>query len=46
MEHTKQFEKWRDRYEQGYCTKEQLRRLVALGVLTAAEYEDITGEEY
>lgn len=40
------FEKWNDRYKKHWCTKEQLQMLVTLGVLTAQEYEDITGEEY
>lgn len=46
MEHSKQFEKWRTRYNQGYCTKAQLRRLVGLEILTEDEYIEITGEEY
>ena len=40
------FEKWNDRYKKHWCTKEQLQRLVQLGVLTEEEYEEITGEEY
>jgi len=40
------FEKWKDRYEKHWCTKDQLRRLVQLEVLTATEYEEITGEPY
>lgn len=46
MNHSKLFEKYKDRYEHGGCTKEQLRKLVALGALTAAEYEEITGEVF
>ena len=38
------FEKWNDRYKKHWCTKEQLQRLVQLGVLTEEEYEEITGE--
>lgn len=38
------FEKWNDRYKRHWCTKEQLQRLVQLGVLTEQEYEEITGE--
>ena len=45
-EHSKLFEKYLERYNRGGCTKAQLRRLVALGVLTAEEYEEITGESY
>ena len=40
------FEKWNDRYKKHWCTKEQLRRLVQLEVLSEAEYEEITGEKY
>ena len=40
------FEKWNDRYKKHWCTKEQLKRLVQLGVLSAEEYKSITGEEY
>ena len=40
------FEKYKARYERGGCTKEQLRKLVSLGVLTEDEYEEITGEKY
>lgn len=36
------FEKWKERYEKHWCTKEQLQRLVALGVLTQEEYLLIT----
>lgn len=39
------FEKWNDRYEKHWCTKDQLRRLVDLEVLTDEEYEEITGEK-
>ena len=46
MEHSKLFEKYKARYERGGCTKEQLRRLVALSALTPKEYEEITGEAY
>lgn len=40
------FEKWKDRYERRWCTKDQLIRLVRLGVFTAEQYEEITGETY
>ena len=40
------FEKWNDRYKKHWCTKDQLRRLVQLGVLTEEDYKEITGEEY
>lgn len=43
---SKLFEKYKERYEMGGCTKEQLKRLVELSALTAGEYQEITGEEY
>lgn len=42
--HSKLFEKYRDRYNRGGCTKDQLKRLVSLHAITANEYEEITGE--
>lgn len=44
--HSPMFEKYAERYARGGCTKAQLKRLVQLGVLTEAEYEEITGEAY
>ena len=41
---SKDFEKWKKRYEMNFATKEQLQRLVSLKVITDAEYEEITGE--
>lgn len=41
-----EFEKWKERYEKHWATKEQLKQVVKLGVLTAEEYELITGEVY
>ena len=32
------FEKWKDRYERGWASAEQLQRIVDLQVLTQAEY--------
>lgn len=40
------FEKWNERYEKNWCTKEQLKMLVSLQVLTEQEYQQITGETY
>lgn len=40
------FEKWNKRYKKHWCTKDQLQRLVQLGVLTEEEYKEITGEDY
>ena len=45
-EHSKLFEKYMERYNRGGCTKAQLKRLVALGALTADEYKEITGDPY
>lgn len=44
--HSKLFEKYRDRYNRGGCTKSQLKRLVILFAITSEEYEEITGEPY
>ena len=44
--HSALFEKYAKRYARGGCTKEQLRKLVALGAITADEYKEITGETY
>ena len=44
--HSKLFEKYRDRYNRGGCTKEQLKKLVTLGAITAEEYKEITGEDF
>lgn len=44
-EHSKDFEKYKARYERGGCTKEQLLKLVKLGKLTIEEYREIVGEE-
>ena len=41
--HSPLFEKYADRYARGGCTKEQLAKLVSLGVITAEEYKEITG---
>lgn len=46
LSHSPQFEKYKKRYDRGGCTKEQLETLVTLGILTEAEYEEITGEPY
>ena len=40
------YQKYMRRYKRGGCTKEQLQELVDLRVLTAEEYEEITGEAY
>lgn len=43
MEHSKYYEKYAERYARGGCTKEQLQKLVALGILTQEEYDEIVG---
>lgn len=40
------FDKWNERYKRHWCTKEQLKRLVKLNVLTATDYKNITGDKY
>lgn len=45
-ERSQLFEKYRERYQKGGCTKEQLKRIVSLGRLTPEEYKEITGEDY
>lgn len=40
------FEKWKDRYDRHWCTKAQLKMLVNLEVLSAEDYEEITGDVY
>lgn len=40
------FEKWNARYKMHWCTKNQLKKLVQLRVLSEAEYKQITGEDY
>lgn len=44
--HSPQFEKYKKRYDRNGCTKEQLQQLVTLEILTAEEYEEITGDSY
>lgn len=44
--HSERFETLKARYGRGGCTKGQLGRFVGYGVLTPAEYKEITGEDY
>lgn len=52
MEHSKNFEVYKQRYQLNYITKDQLKRWVALNTqdpkvgITVAEYKEITGENY
>ena len=43
---SKDFEKYKERYNRGGCTKVQLKELVVLTIITATEYQQITGEAY
>lgn len=45
-EHSKNFQKYADRYARGGCTKEQLHRLVELGAIYDWEYQEITGDPF
>ncbi len=44
--HSKLYNKYKERYDRGGCTKAQLHRLVELGAIYDWEYEEITGEPY
>lgn len=45
MEHSKNFEKVKSYYDAGLWSKERVRNAVGKWI-TAAEYEEITGEPY
>lgn len=40
------YETLKERYEQGRITKAMLKIYVRKGVITPAEYKEITGEDY
>lgn len=44
--HSTKFEKVKGYYEQGLWPKAWVKNSVAKGWITAAEYEEITGEDY
>lgn len=44
--HSKEFLKYKKRYERGGCRKDQLKELVELEAITADEFREITGEDY
>lgn len=46
MNHSKQYEKIKRRYDKGYVTIDQLRRYVELGAITPEEFEEISGQPY
>jgi len=44
--HSKNFEKVKRYYDNGFWKKFMVYNIVAKGWITAAEYKEITGEEY
>lgn len=40
------FDKLKERYEKHYIRIDQLKKYVTLGVITVAQYEEISGEIY
>lgn len=40
------FNTWKQFYQWGFCTLEQLKQAVEQGMLTKAQYQEITGETY
>ena len=46
MEHSAKFELVKRYYDEGKWTKKAVRNAVVKGWITAAEYEEITGEVY
>lgn len=46
MEHSKNFEKYKRYYEEGFWSKKKLQNITEKGAITPEEYEEITGEPY
>ena len=46
MNHSKQYEKIKKRYDKGYVTLDQLRRYVELGAITSEEYTEISNQSW
>ena len=46
MAHSKNFEKVKKYYDNGLWSKAKVKNAVVKGWITAAEYEEITGEPY
>ena len=46
VEHSPKFEYWKNKYDMNKVRKDSLKRLVPLEVITAEEYQEITGEPY
>ena len=44
--HSRMYEKYKNRYDNGGCTVSQLRRLIELETLTESEFEEIAGEPF
>lgn len=44
--HSKQFEKVKRYYDEGFWNNVRVRNAVIKGYITEAEYKEITGEEY
>lgn len=40
-----EFDKWKERYDKKWCTREQLERLVSLNVLTQEEFDTIVNNK-
>lgn len=40
------FETIKERWEQGYIRIDQLKKFVELGVITAEQYKELTGDDY
>lgn len=45
-EHSKQFERIKELYDTGEWSKKWVKNAVVKGKITAAEYREITGEDY
>lgn len=45
MNHSKNFEKYKNYYERGLWTKEMLRNVMLKGKITEEEFEKIIGEK-
>lgn len=46
VQHSKDFEKIKKYYEDGFWTKKMVKNAVVKGKITAEEYEEIVGEPY
>lgn len=46
VQHSKDFEKIKKYYDDGFWTKKMVKNAVIKGKITAEEYEEITGDPY